>query len=510
MKPRARRVRPKRRPTIRAQPASRAAALPPRTRRRARKHRPSPRPWTDHTEALIQTIREPIVVLDDRLRVLRGNRAFYQFFRLDPQRTEGQRLYDLSQGRWDDESLRHLLEERLVRETRVQDVLLDHEFPVIGRKLLRVNACRLASAARSWMTVLALEDTTAHRRTEEDLIASEIRYRRLFETAKDGIVLVDAETGTITDANPFATKLLGYSRQELVGHRPWELASFQVIGITLAALQTIQEQGFLRYDSLPLTTKDGREIVIEFVSHVFLARNKKVIQCNIRDITTRKRAEEAAHQAVLLKEIHHRVKNNLQVISSLLSLQLGHIKNEQALELFRESQNRVKAMAMIHEILYQSKDLARIELVRYLRSLTDNLFRSYGVRPDVIRLVLEIDEGFLGVDTAIPCGLIINELVSNALKYAFPAGRRGQVRIGLRTQEEPRRFTLVVQDDGVGFPQGVDFRNTESLGLRLVNTLTEQLGGTIELDSNGGTTFTIAFADLKYKDQPECSPIGNR
>ncbi len=200
---------------------------------------------------------------------------------------------------------------------------------------------------------------------------------------------------------------------------------------------------------------------------------------------------------VLLKEIHHRVKNNLQIISSLLNLQAEQMGGPENLGMFRESQDRVQSMALIHEKLYQSEDLARVDFSEYIQGLVSYLLRSYASQAGRVRPVVEVEEIFLGIDTAIPCGLVINELVSNALKYAFPDGRSGEVRVALRSDGEDR-FTLTVGDDGVGFPDELDFRNTESLGLQLVITLVDQLEGSIELDRSGGTEFKMDFTALKY------------
>jgi two-component sensor histidine kinase len=203
-------------------------------------------------------------------------------------------------------------------------------------------------------------------------------------------------------------------------------------------------------------------------------------------------------QDTLLKEVHHRVKNNLQVIASLLNLQSRYVKDAQGLEMFKESRNRVESMALIHERLYHSHDATRIDFADYVHTLVAHLFAAYRTGAAAIALKLKVDNIALSVDTAIPCGLIIHELVANALRHAFPDGRPGEVCINLRASGD-ERFTLLVSDNGSGFPQAVDFRHTESLGLQLVNTLTEQLEGSIELQRNGGTTFTIAFTELKYK-----------
>jgi two-component sensor histidine kinase len=195
---------------------------------------------------------------------------------------------------------------------------------------------------------------------------------------------------------------------------------------------------------------------------------------------------------VLLKEIHHRVKNNLQVISSLLDLQANHIHDERTIEMFRDSQNRVSSMGLIHERLYQAEDLARIDFADYIRDLANNLFYSYSVDAAYVTLATHVDDVVLDVDRGIPCGLIINELVSNSLKYAFPNGQKGEIHIDLHHRDE--QFLLVVRDDGVGIPDGIDLQHTPSLGLKLVNTLVRQLKGKIALERKNGTKFTIEFS----------------
>ena len=225
---------------------------------------------------------------------------------------------------------------------------------------------------------------------------------------------------------------------------------------------------------------------------------------SIRDISDHKKAEKKIlnslrEKEVLLSEIHHRVKNNMQVISSLLNLQAGHIEDERILELFKESQSRVRAMALIHERLYQAEDLASIDFAVYIRNLTDNLLSVYRIDTDVIKLNFYVDDVFLDINTAIPCGLIINELVSNAFKHAFPDGREGEVSITLTEDKVNKRHTLTVSDDGISFPEGLDFRGTETFGMQLVNILTKQLHGTIELDRSSGTSFKIIFKAQEYR-----------
>jgi two-component sensor histidine kinase len=216
-----------------------------------------------------------------------------------------------------------------------------------------------------------------------------------------------------------------------------------------------------------------------------------------QEITERMRAEEQIkaslkEKEVLLKEIHHRVKNNLQVVSSLLNLQAHRIEDQAVLDVLRESQNRIRSMALIHERLYRSKDLAGIDFAVYIRELATHLVHSYRAHLGPVELKIEADDVLLGVDTAVPCGLITNELISNALKHAFPDGRAGEIRVTLKATAD-RQVTMAFSDDGIGFPDSVDFHNTESLGMQLVNTLVGQLDGTVELCRKAGTEFRITF-----------------
>ncbi|MEI7945420.1 MAG: histidine kinase dimerization/phosphoacceptor domain -containing protein [bacterium] len=203
--------------------------------------------------------------------------------------------------------------------------------------------------------------------------------------------------------------------------------------------------------------------------------------------------DKLAEKESLLKEIHHRVKNNLQIISSLLRLQAGKLESSEAKAALNATQDRVHSMALIHEHLYRSENLAAVDMASYLKHLCQQLFRTLAVTPDTLHLRLELAHVNLGIDQAIPCGLLVNELVTNAFKHAFPAGRGGEVLVELQPLEDGQGWRLRVSDDGAGLPAGFDVQNMTSLGMKLISDLTGQLGGRLEIGSGPETVFTVEF-----------------
>jgi len=307
-------------------------------------------------------------------------------------------------------------------------------------------------------------------------------YQTLVQMARTGEPLVVLDT----TVDPKWTPRPGWEKL-----RSYVSAPIQVAGETI---------GFLNVDgSRPgqFGQADARRLEA-FAQHAAAAlENARLYEQAQREITERKRAEEQlkislTEKEVLLKEVHHRVKNNLQVISSLLHLQSKQTKDPAVLGMFLESQYRVRSMALVHERLYQSEDLSGVDAAEYFRDLASYLHRSYGATSSQVSLKVDVDPVSLGIDVAIPCGLIISELVSNALKHAFPDGRRGQVLVQLHLGQGSR-CALVVGDDGIGLPQDLDLEATQSLGLHLVNRLVAQIEGSIDLDKVGGTTYTITF-----------------
>jgi two-component sensor histidine kinase len=242
--------------------------------------------------------------------------------------------------------------------------------------------------------------------------------------------------------------------------------------------------------------KNGEVRHLQVFRKEILWNGERQFQTIYQDITARKLAEDnlkssLLEKEILLKEIHHRVKNNLTVISSIMGLQSRYMKDDTSREIFRECENRVRTMAMIHTKLYQSKDFAHIEFGFYIKELAHDLFYSYGADPDAITLNINVADIPIDINTAIPLGLLLNELLSNAIKYAFPEGRKGEIIVTLHAKDW--NIILTIADDGIGFPETIDFRDTQSLGLQLVMALIQQLDATIELMRDKGTIFTITF-----------------
>lgn len=326
-------------------------------------------------------------------------------------------------------------------------------------------------------------------------VTEQAKFEAVVETAGDAVVTAD-EWGRVETFNAAAERMFGYTADEINGESVGRLLS--------AEARDHGERPHVRLDEsigsrreVEGRRRDGSSFPVELnVGEVNFAE-RRIFTLILRDITERKREEDKVRASlrekeILLKEIHHRVKNNLQIISSLLNLQSAHIRDPRALEVFKEGQGRVRSMALIHEKLYQSADLERVDFSEYIKNLAAYLFRSYEVHAGAVVLNVEAEDVLLGVDTAIPCGLIINELVSNSLKHAFPGGGGGSINIRLRPADA-ERLTLVVADDGVGLPDGFDVRSPPSLGLQLVNTLARQLGGEVLVSEGAGAEFSITL-----------------
>jgi len=320
------------------------------------------------------------------------------------------------------------------------------------------------------------------------------RYQTLMLTATDGIHILD-EQGNVIEVNDSFCQMLGYTCEELskLNVHDWDaLHSKEELLIQIPSL--IQRPALF---TTKHRRKDGEIRDVEISAGGVTIDGKSYLFNATRDITDRKRAEEALvrsikEKEVMLKEIHHRVKNNLQVVYSLLNLQAKGIADQTVRAMFEESKNRVSSMALIHERLYRSEDLAFIDFKEYLQRLIVGIADTYNRRDIVINV--DMEPLSLDINKGIPCGLIVNELASNSLKHAFPEGRNGKITLCINKNNAGQNI-LTIADNGIGFPAGIDFKNTSSLGMQLVTVLTGQLNGTIVLLREEGTKFIITFPD---------------
>ena len=343
-------------------------------------------------------------------------------------------------------------------------------------------------------------EIASHIRTRQRLNASQKYTRLLIDSSIDMIFACD-QNGRITEFNRAAQNTFGYSMAEMLNN---DMSVLYEDKEQYAALKKIISEDENFFGEVKQIKKNG-ETFPAFISASLLKNERGEVLGMMsvsRDITRTKETEEQLKKSVheketLLKEIHHRVKNNLQVISSILKLQSAYVKDKKTLDLLNECRNRISSMAFIHATLYMTNDFAKINFADYVANLAGNLQQSYADKDKKILLRLDIPKVFLHIDDAIPCGLIINELLSNSFKYAFAKKKRGTVGISVKVKKE--NIILAIWDDGNGFPQKVDYRNTESLGLQLVISLVEQLSGKIKMESENdkGTKFIIAFRKSK-------------
>lgn len=342
------------------------------------------------------------------------------------------------------------------------------------------------------------------KRSEAELAAKEQFLRNIFSSIQDGLCVLDREFNILSvnqamkNWYSFALPLEGKKCYEAFHNRsePCDLCpTKEALARGLPSMEVIplrQEgkiTGWLEVYAFPLLDSSSGQTsgVIEY----------------IRDITARKEAEDRLKESlrekdILLRELHHRVKNNMQVISSLLNLQANHITDPVAKEMFRETQRRIRSMALVHEQLYQSANLSQINFASYLAHLSSHLFQACGVSTHRVRLNLQTEELFLDVNTAIPLGMIFNELMTNSLKHAFPDNREGEIKVSLRRYDRERAL-LEIADNGVGLPKGFKLEESVSLGLQIVQTLCHQIKAHIELDQTKGTAFKIIFP---YSNEP--------
>tara|TARA_R110001592_G_scaffold19937_4_gene81401 strand:- start:1918 stop:3312 length:1395 start_codon:yes stop_codon:yes gene_type:complete len=345
------------------------------------------------------------------------------------------------------------------------------------------------------LILAAIVDITERKRSQEMI-------RLAVEAAPNGMVMTDAN-GRITMVNSQIESLFGYSREELM--------DMSIDILVPDRFRKLHPQVRSSYYRNPISRsmgkgrdlfalhKDGKEFPVEIGLNPLHTDMGTMILASVVDITERKQQEESLKAAlkekeILLSEIHHRVKNNLQIIDSLIGIQSEKVIGEKALGAFQESQNRVRSIAMIHQILYESQDFSKVEIASVINGLVDNLIQSYGIDLGQIGMDLDLASVHLPIDKSIPLGLIINEIVTNTLKHAFPEGRLGRLYIKIK-KEEFNNINLTIEDTGVGIPQDFSIEESTSLGLQLIQTLVDQLGGTLEIRRKDPTRFHIVFPE---------------
>jgi PAS domain S-box-containing protein len=341
---------------------------------------------------------------------------------------------------------------------------------------------------------------------------SEARLQDIIDTAPAAIYLKDPEGRYILINRKFQI-VFNLTRKEVLGKTDYDIFPQELADRLWEHNRQVIAEELPKEFEETISRMEGERTFLSLEFPLHNNANRVYAVCGIStDISDRKRAEQLvaaslAEKEVLLKEIHHRVKNNMHVISNLLDLQTQYIDDARTIALFTDSQNRINSMALIHAQLYQSQSLDAIRFDRYLNNLVDNLLASYSFSPLAVRAQLDLEPATVNIETAMPCGLIVNELVSNSLKYAFPSDRPGIIRLQLHIEPDSkkqlkyRQFVLTVGDNGVGICKSINWQNTNSLGLRLVRMLTRQLEGEIELDLKEGTLFRLTFTDLQYKER---------
>jgi len=340
------------------------------------------------------------------------------------------------------------------------------------------------------VAIFLSEQIHAQRRRLEE---SERKYRSLFELSPEYILVLNLK-GEILDLNSAISELIGLEKDELVGKSIFELGFIlpERIEKIKEKLKTMEGGGEVKPYETKLLDSKGNEHYVRIFNKLVKIGGDDLLIVVIEDLTdikkTQKRLEKAVKEKeLLIKETYHRVKNNLMIISSLLSLQSRYLKDKEALELFKESENRARSMALIHERLYRSSNLKEIDMAEYLQTLASGIFNSYTIPG--IKLNLDLDKVKMDVELAIPIGLIVNELITNSLKHAFPEGAEGEVNLKLKSLND--NILLEVSDNGVGFPDDLDWENTPSLGLQLVKSLSDQINADVEMVSDDGTAFRI-------------------
>ncbi|OGC10416.1 hypothetical protein A2V82_09105 [candidate division KSB1 bacterium RBG_16_48_16] len=447
----------------------------------------------------IMSINDSVYITDSEDKIIFVNRAFHNCYGYGDSDIMGQPSVLLWKNADKSDRLKQFalksgttersLEFKHVRKNR-------QEFPV------SISASIVGYPSQSqcfWVYVV--RDITERKRSESILRESKKRIKTILDSVQTGIILIDPITFTVVDANPIALNIIKAKPEEVIGKKSCEIICVDDHEHCLNTRRNHYSQNI----ESEIKDINGEKVPVMRTTIPIVLDNQHYLLENFVDISDVKKAEaqikaSLKEKEILLKEIHHRVKNNMQIISSLLNLQSSFIRDEHVLNIFKASQHRVKTMALVHEKLYQTKNFTQIDFKDYLESLSNYLMSSYSTVAEKVQLQMDIQNISLDINTAIPCGMIVNELISNALEHAFHNGSCGQIKVSFSrsndpdgTKQEQARCVLTIEDDGCGLSQDFDINKISSLGLQLVTTLTEQLSGKMEIVSEKGTQFKITF-----------------
>lgn len=464
----------------------------------------------EYLRHILDTDPSLIFVKDSKGRYILVNRAFSEFYQCKPEDLLGKTDAELP---WSEEQKIHF-ENSDQAVINSNEPISSEEYvinPITKKEAHFVTTKKPLLDAEGNPNILGVvTDITEQKKQEQQLRRSEFLLQQIFNKVADALFIIEAETLRIQDCNLKALDLIKVSGKD------------KIVGEHIQKIHTVKEPGSRFWKNLFLNIQDDNPVVeVEMrnfssqnfwgslAATSFTQEGKQLILLRISDITSQKKSEEqiimALHEKeILIQEIHHRVKNNMAVISSLLQLQSGYIKDPGLIDVFRDSQSRIKSMALIHEKLYQSKTLAKVEMESYIKELTRTLFFTYNSRRIDLQIVTQVENVFLDINSAVPCGLIINEVISNACKHAFIGKEKGLIEI--RFEKKNEQYELEIKDDGIGMPPNTDLSNLKSLGMNLVQALSAQLGAQLEIRTQGGVCVKLAFVEKVKPSREQVRP----
>ena len=464
----------------------------------------------EYLRHILDTDPSLIFVKDMKGRYILVNRAFADFYQCKVEDLIGKTDSELP---WP-ETERQQFEQSDKAVIISNEQITSQEYtinPVTGKEAHFVTTKKPLLDAEGNPNILGVvTDITEQKKHEQELRRSEFLLQQIFNKVADALFIIEADTLKIRDCNPKALDLVKADAKE------------NLVGEHIQKIQSVKEPGPRFWKTLFIHINEDNPVIesemIDLKGNYFWGslaatsfsqEGKQLILLRMSDVTSQKKSEEqtmhALHEKeILIQEIHHRVKNNMAVISSLLQLQIGYIKDPGLIDVFRDSQSRIKSMALIHEKLYQSKTLAKVEMESYIKELSRTLFFTYNSRRIDLKIITNVENVYLDINSAVPCGLIINEVISNACKHAFVGREKGTIEITFEKKEE--QFQLEIKDDGVGMPPNVDFSTFKSLGMNLVSALSAQLGAQLEIRTQGGVSVRISFVEKIKPNRDHITP----